>query len=148
MKSLLLNIFLLFNIFNLSSSHFISNLQIKKYDTKLLLNKEKSVLTSVSMISENNICPEYLEKFTNLLDQEKSEQLVKGVTGFLTKVDGFGAYVLHTNDVIINCILNNDLLPLEQKKDIILFFIKMSQHGDATGSHILQFYHDLVSCLL
>ena len=148
MRSLLLNIFLLFNIFNLSSSHFISNLQIKKYDTKLLLNKEKSVLSSVSMISENNICPEYLEKFTNLLDQEKSEQLVKGVTGFLTKVDGFGAYVLHTNDVIINCILNNDLLPLEQKKSIILFFIKLSQHGDATGSHILQFYHDLVSCLL
>ena len=56
MRSLLLNIFFLFNTFNLSSSHFISNLQIKKYDTKLLLNKEKSVLSSVSMISENNIC--------------------------------------------------------------------------------------------
>ena len=83
-----------------------------------------------------------------LLDQEQSEIVVKSVTGFLTKVDGFGGYVLHSNDVIINCILNNDLLPLEQKKDIILFFIKLSQYGDSTGSHILQFYHDLVSCLL
>ena len=96
----------------------------------------------------HNICPEYLDKFTKLLDQEQSEVLVKSVTGFLTKVDGFGGYVLHSNDVIINCILNNDLIPLEKKKSIILFFIQLSQHGDATGSHILQFYHDLVNCLL
>ena len=144
MKNFLLKIFMFLNIE--TSFSFSNNLNnkiiIPKYSSKIYKNK------NINMNINHNICPEYLEKFTNLLDQEKSEQLVKGVTGFLTKVDGFGAYVLHTNDVIINCILNNDLLPLEQKKSIILFFIKMSQHGDATGSHILQFYHDLVSCLL
>lgn len=151
MKNFLLKIFMFLNIEtsfsfsnNLNNFNNVNNLNnkiiIPKYSSKIYKNK------NINM--NHNICPEYLEKFTNLLDQEKSEQLVKGVTGFLTKVDGFGGYVLHTNDVIINCILNNDLLPLEQKKSIILFFIKLSQYGDSTGSHILQFYHDLVNCLL
>ena len=141
MKLFSFNIFCLFNIFNLVSSHYI-NIN----NNKILTNQVNSA--KILMISPNNVCPDYLEKYTNLLNFEQSEQLVKGVTGFLTKVDGFGGYVLHANDVIINCILNNDLIPLEQKKSIILFFIQLSQHGDATGSHILQFYHDLVNCLL
>lgn len=138
MKLFLLKIFLLCNMFSYSSTFTNINIPVnnKIYEPKY------------PIYMNNNICPEYLEKFTKLLDQEQSELVVKGITGFLTKVDSFGGYVLHSNDVIINCILNNDLLPLEQKKDIILFFIKLSQYGDSTGSHILQFYHDLVSCLL
>lgn len=139
MKRFLVNIFLLCNMFSYGSTFTNTNIPINKklYEPKY----------PIFMIN-NKICPEYLDKFTKLLDQEKSEQLVKDVTGFLTKVDSFGGYVLHSNDVIINCILNNDILPLEQKKSIILFFIELSQHGDATGSQILQFYHDLVNCLL
>ena len=138
MKRFLIKIFLLCNMFSHGSTFTNLNIPINK---KLYEHKY-----SIFMI--NNICPDYLEKFTKLLDQEQSENIVKDVTGFLTKVDSFGGYVLHTNDVIINCILNNDILPLEQKKSIILFFIELSQHGDATGSQILQFYHDLVNCLL
>ena len=140
MKKFLLKIFIFLNIFETSFS-FSANI-----NNKIITNKNIIKNKNYNMI--NNLCPEYLDKFTKLLDQEQSEIVVKSVTGFLTKVDGFGGYVLHSNDVIINCILNNDLLPLEQKKDIILFFIKLSQYGDSTGSHILQFYHDLVSCLL
>jgi hypothetical protein len=156
MKNFLLKIFMFLNIEtsfsfsnNLNNFNNLNNLNnlnnkiiIPKYSSKIYKNK------NINMNINHNICPEYLEKFTNLLNVEQSEQLVKGVTGFLTKVDGFGGYVLHSNDVIINYILNNDLLPLEQKKSIILFFIKLSQYGDSTGSHILQFYHDLVNCLL
>ena len=110
----------------------------------------KSILKQkdIKMISEPPVCPEYLEKVTDLLDTEKSEAIVKGITGFLTKVDGFGGYVLHMNDVMINCILNNHHITMETKKSLVLFFIKMSQMGDSTGSHILEFYHDLVNCLL
>lgn len=139
--NLFLKIFIFLNIFEINSA-FSFNVPKNKF----INNKIPLIKKNINM--NNNICPEYLDKFTKLLDQEKSEFVVKGVTGFLTKVDGFGGYVLHTNDVIINCILNNDLLPLDQKKDIILFFIKLSQYGDSTGSHILQFYHDLVNCLL
>ena len=141
MKNFLLKIFIFLNIFEISSSFSSIN------NNKIIIPKY-NIKTNKNINMNNNICPEYLDKFTKLLDVEQSEIVVKSVTGFLTKVDGFGGYVLHSNDVIINCILNNDLLPLEQKKDIILFFIKLSQYGDSTGSHILQFYHDLVSCLL
>lgn len=144
MKKFILKIFIFLNIFETSSSFFLSS---TSNSNKIIVPKY-NIKSSKNINMNNNICPEYLDKFTKLLDQEQSEIVVKSVTGFLTKVDGFGGYVLHSNDVIINCILNNDLLPLEQKKDIILFFIKLSQYGDSTGSHILQFYHDLVSCLL
>lgn len=144
MKKFLLKIFIFLNIFETSFSFSLtSNSNINK-----IILPKYNIKTGKNINMNNNICPEYLDKFTKLLDQEQSEIVVKSVTGFLTKVDGFGGYVLHSNDVIINCILNNNLLPLEQKKDIILFFIKLSQYGDSTGSHILQFYHDLVSCLL
>ena len=143
MKNFILKIFLFFNIFEtlFAFSHCPNNKIIKH---KSIINYNSIYTCNMN----NNICPEYLHKFTNLLDQEQSEIIVKGVTGFLTKVDGFGGYVLHTNDVLINCILNNNLIPLEQKKSIILFLIQVSQYGDSTGSHILQFYHDLVNCLL
>ncbi len=146
----LIKIFIFFNYLFLVNG-FQFNSKIIDINTVNILKQNKKIY----MINKNEItnkvvnsCPEYLDKFTKLLDQEQSESLVKGVTGFLTKVDGFGGYVLHSNDVLINCILNNDFLPLEQKKELILFFIKLSQYGDSTGSHILQMYHDLVSCLL
>lgn len=94
------------------------------------------------------MCPEYLSKFTNLLDDNQSELIVKSTTNFLTKVDGVGGYILHTNDVIINYLLNNNFLNMETKKSLILKLIEFSQAGDATGHQILQLYYDLVSCLL
>ena len=44
--------------------------------------------------------------------------------------------------------LNNELLNIDIKKKLILQLIEFSQAGDATGHQILQFYYDLVSCLL
>lgn len=137
MMNFLLKIFIFLNIFQIDAFN---------YNTNKIIKYKKNNINSFVMT--DNICPDYLYKYTNVLNNDQSEIVVKSITGFLTKVDGLGGYVLHSNDVIINCILNNDLLPLEQKKDIILFFIKLSQYGDSTGSHILQFYHDLVSCLL
>ena len=128
------------------------NIDIDNIDYKTSDNNDTDnidiIYPTIYSIKMLSYCPSYLEYITNFLNQENSELLVKFVTGFLTKVDGFGGYVLHSNDVIINCILNNDLIDKENKKNIILFFIKLSQYGDSTGSHILQFYHDLVNCLL
>ena len=100
------------------------------------------------MSYDYDVCPDYLTKFTNLFDTKQSEMIVKGTTSFLTKVDGIGGYILHTNDVIINFLLNNEVLNNDIKKGLILQLISLSQAGDATGHKILQFYYDLVSCLL
>ena len=143
MLKFLTRLFFLQSLFMPSASFNILPHQNFALNSKSILKQK-----DIKMIFEPSICPEYLEKVTNLLDTEKSEAVVKGITGFLTKVDGFGGYVLHMNDVIINCILNNDHITMEAKKSLVLFFIKISQMGDSTGSHILQFYHDLVNCLL
>ena len=143
MLKFLTRLFFLQSLFMPSASFNILPHQNFALNSKSILKQK-----DIKMIFEPSICPEYLEKVTDLLDTEKSEAVVKGITGFLTKVDGFGGYVLHMNDVIINCILNNDHITMEAKKSLVLFFIKISQMGDSTGSHILQFYHDLVNCLL
>lgn len=143
MLKLLTRLFFLQTLFFPTASFNILPHQNFALNSKSILKQK-----DIKMISEPPVCPEYLEKVTDLLDTEKSEAIVKGITGFLTKVDGFGGYVLHMNDVMINCILNNDHITMETKKSLVLFFIKMSQMGDSTGSHILQFYHDLVNCLL
>tara|TARA_B100000424_G_C22906590_1_gene482229 strand:- start:154 stop:579 length:426 start_codon:yes stop_codon:yes gene_type:complete len=141
MNNFFLKIFIFFSIFETPISFApIVNNKISKS------NHNRKLITNLKM--NQDICPEYLDKFTNLLNEDQSHFIVKSISGFLTKVDSIGGYILHTNDVIINCILNNDILPLEEKKSIILFFIKFSQYGDSGGSHILQLYHDLVNCLL
>ncbi len=105
-------------------------------------------INTIKMSYDYDVCPDYLTKFTNLFDTKQSEMIVKGTTSFLTKVDGIGGYILHTNDVIINFLLNNEVLNNDIKKGLILQLISLSQAGDATGHKILQFYYDLVSCLL
>ena len=49
---------------------------------------------------------------------------------------------------IAYCILNNDNLPIEIKKDFVLFIVHFIQFGDASGGVILNIYNDLVNCLL
>ena len=82
------------------------------------------------------------------LDSDNHEYLVKSITSFLPKVDGVGGFVLHMNDVFINYILHVDVLSPNIKKSLILLIINISQMGDAAGHTILQYYYDLVDCLL
>jgi len=105
-------------------------------------NKQKNIVMKYYM------CPSYLEKFTKFLDDNQGEIIVKQISGVFPKMDVISHFVLHTNDVLINYVLNNNFLDLENKKKLALFLIKMTQIGDSTGSHILQIYHDLVNCLL
>lgn len=95
-----------------------------------------------------DVCPEYIEKYAKYLNTQQSEFLVKKITGVLPQVDSVAGYVLHTNDVLINKILNNPMLDLETKKHWVLFFIKITQNGDNMGHQLLQWYHDIVNCLL
>ena len=131
----MLNIFKLFMIISTSAQAFVpwstglSNLKLPIHKT-------------------NDICPEYIEKYAKYLNIEQSEFLVKKITGVLPQVDSVAGYVLHANDVLINKILNNPILNLETKKHWVLFFIRITQNGDNMGHELLQYYYDLVNCLL
>lgn len=127
----------LFTCNNFTNSYIINNLKTNK-----ISNKKPIKLLMI------NSCPDYLDKYTNLLSKEQGEILVKQISGLFPKMDIISHYVLHTNDVLINYVLNNNHFNMETKKSVALFLIEMTQKGDSTGSHILQIYHDLVNCLL
>ena len=44
--------------------------------------------------------------------------------------------------------MNNDIIPLDLKKDITLFVIKLSQEGDTIGTFILGNYYEIVHHIL
>ena len=136
-----------FNIRNLLLLLF--TLQINSFSTnncnniKIVNNNKQN-----NIVMKYDMCPSYLEKFTKFLDDSQGELIVKQISGVFPKMDIISHFVLHTNDVLINYVLNNNYIDLESKKNLALFLIKMTQIGDSTGSHILQIYHDLVNCLL
>ena len=133
-KLLLLLFTLKINFFNLNNCNNI----------KIVNNNNKQN----KIIMKYQLCPIYLEKFTKFLDDSQGEVIVKQISGVFPKMDIISHFVLHTNDVLINYVLNNNYIDLENKKQVALFLIKMTQLGDSTGSHILQIYYDLVNCLL
>ena len=136
-----------FNIRNLLLLLF--TLQINSFSTnncnniKIVNNNKQN-----NIVMKYDMCPSYLEKFTKFLDDSQGELIVKQISGVFPKMDIISHFVLHTNDVLINYVLNNNYIDLESKKNLALFLIKMTQIGDSTGSQILQIYHDLVNCLL
>ena len=95
-----------------------------------------------------NQCKPSVEFITKIIPEDKHDEIVKSITSFLPKVDGIGGFVLHMNDVFINKILHYDLLSPNIKKSLILLVINISQMGDAAGHNILQYYYDIVDCLL
>ena len=67
------------------------------------------------------------------------------VSGFLPHFDSIGHKILHANNEFVSKILLDTSLPDIVKKDLILFSIKMAQHGDDFGSVLLQLYYDIVN---
>ena len=118
-------------------------------NNKIYYNKihnNNKLQTNIIML--DTYCPEYLSKYSHLFNEKQSEFIVKKIAGIFPKMDVISHYVLHTNDVLINTILNDSHLKMEIKKLLVLFLINLTQSGDATGGHILQLYQDIVNCLL
>ena len=105
-------------------------------------------LNNMITYQDNHVCPEYLEKWTKFLNDDQGEFLIKQISGLFPKMDIISHYVLHTNDVLINIILNSDKIDLEQKRKFAIMLVEFTQNGDATGRQILSIFHDLINCLL
>lgn len=116
----------------------------KKYDSlgEYKSYFEPNLFSSVHQFTETK--ENKIEYFSNLAGNE----IVKFVSSALPEVDQIGHQILHANNVYINNILNNDKIPHEIQKDLILLSIKLAQYGDDMGSHLLQWYYNLVEkCL-
>ena len=77
-----------------------------------------------------------------------AKTIVKSTSGLLPQADSIAHHVLSSNKIIIDNLLDNDCIPIEFKKPVILFFIELAQMGDSTGSHILSIYHEIVNNVL
>ena len=107
-----------------------------------------SPINPINMISSNHICPTYLQHYTKHFNEHQGEFIIKTISSTFPQVDSISHIVLHTSDNLINFTLNNNILSNEMKKFIVLFIVEGIQSGDATGGYILDFYHQLVNCLL
>ena len=74
--------------------------------------------------------------------------IVNSISSLLPKVDSIGHNVLHANNVFISDILGSEIIPENLKRDIILSSIKLAICGDNFGSHLLEFYYNIVDACL
>jgi len=77
-----------------------------------------------------------------------AKTIVKSTTELLPHADAVAHIVLNTNKEIINSLLDNENIPMNYKKPIILFLIEVAQKGDSSGSQILTTYHNIVDKVL
>ena len=142
MLKIILKALLLFNSFSVCKPYIISPITIQRPSLK----NNNNDLKQLNMIS--NEANSLLCKYTDLLDYDKSQFLVKKMSNIFPQLDSISHFVLNTNNQLVTAVLENDHLKVETKKFLVLMIIQFTQNGDSTGSHILQFYHDLVQCLL
>lgn len=78
---------------------------------------------------------------------ECAVSLIKASTAILPKVDSIGHHVLHTNQVLINKLLESNFDPILKKK-LILQVIDLTRQGDEMGGKILLDYYNFIDFLL
>lgn len=86
--------------------------------------------------------------FTPEIQDKTSKIVVKSLSNTLPQFDSISHIVLNTNSRLISTVLENDVLPHQLKKDIILLTIKMTQEGDNMGGQILELYYHIVDKIL
>jgi hypothetical protein len=129
---------LIFILFTLSNSMFIKvptnivNIKRRRNDQLLIQNK----------------C-DILEKILGSeFTQANSKIIVQSLSNTLPQFDSISHIVLNTNSKLISYVLNDEFIPPQIKKDIILLTIKMTQEGDNMGGQILELYYNIVNYIL
>ena len=142
MLKFIIKALLLFNSFSVCQPYVMSSVTIQKPMLKNNNNEPKQI-SMLELDSDSLLC-----KCTNLLNHDQSELLVKKMSSIFPQMDSISHFVLHANSQLITSVLENEYLKVETKKFLVLMIIQFTQMGDSTGSHILDFYYDIVQCLL
>ena len=132
--------FLLFTMLALSEGMFMN------YSPKFF--KKPVIKERRSLIKLDNPCQLFDKLLTPELKESSSKIIVKSLSNTLPQFDSISHIVLNTNSKIIAHALENDFLPDQLKKDIILLTIKMTQEGDNMGGQILELYYNIVNHIL
>ena len=76
------------------------------------------IILQIMFLFSNSLSP----KIPNI-----AKTIVKSTSGLLPQADSIAHHVLSTNKMIIDNLLDNDCIPSEYKKPVILFFIELSR---------------------
>lgn len=115
--------------------------------------KATSYLLSSNDFYVNNDAPKICHHKSMIIDNicqspDNGIKVIKFIAGSLPKLDSIAPKILHVNDIIIDFALNNNFLPIEIKKKLVLLSINFAINGDEMGSKFLKFFYDLVeNCL-
>lgn len=142
MLKFILKALLLFNSLSVCDAYVIAPVIIQKPMLKNNNNELKQI-NMLELDSSSLLC-----KCSNLLNHEQSDFLVKKMSNIFPQMDSISHFVLNTNSQLVTSVLENEYLKVETKKFLVLMIIQFTQMGDSTGSHILDFYYDIVQCLL
>lgn len=115
-------------------------INVNSFDPSFINKVNMQNFNLLSKSINNNYIPD-----TNIISSSiDSESIVRGIANFLPNIDLIGHQVLLNNKDLIPIILENDNIPYEIKKDIILSIIKISQYGDSFGGVLLENYYHIV----
>lgn len=110
----------------------------------ILISKKREIpklaLINNCELLDKIITPEFRETATKLM--------IKSMSDTLPQFDSISHIVLNTNSRLISYVLEDELIPPQIKKDIILLTIKMTQEGDNMGGQILELYYNIVDKIL
>ena len=83
-----------------------------------------------------------------LIQDQITLPIINHITNFVPNIDSIGhKVVLLDKNLIIN-LIDNEMIPIEFKKEIILTIIKLTQQGDNFGSIVLENYYKLMDFVL
>lgn len=110
----------------------------------ILISKKREIpklaLINNCGLLDKIITPEFRETTTKLM--------IKSMSDTLPQFDSISHIVLNTNSRLITYVLEDELIPPQIKKNIILLTIKMTQEGDNMGGQILELYYNIVDKIL
>jgi len=125
--------FLIFLFFTLSNS-----VSIKLPNNIVNINNRRN-----NQLIIQNKC-DILEKILGSeFAETNSKIIVQTLSNTLPQFDSISHIVLNTNSNFISYVLNDEFIPPQIKKDIILLTIKMTQEGDNMGGQILEIFYKL-----
>ena len=125
-----------------NSFHLPSNIGIQE------LNKLPIIENNNFLIAKINVCADSSPFLLNILKNDINKDIVKNLSGLLPQADIISKKVLEWNDIWIERILYSRTIPENLKKSLIINLINIVQNGDNAGSGFLEWYKELVECLL
>ena len=127
---------------------FVNSLQLPSVIPLQEINNLPIQEVNSFLVAKTNLCADSSPFLLNIIKNDINKDIVKNLSGLLPQADIISKKVLEWNDIWIERILYSRTIPENLKKSLIINLINIVQNGDNAGSGFLEWYKELVECLL